>query len=427
MTEKISITTTSTSATTGVPPELSPYHLHPSYNPGVLITSVLLTHENYKEWSTELRNSLQAKQKLGFIDGTISKPSEDSPDLARWLAVNSMIVGWIHTSIDSKVRSTVAHVPDAHKLWESLKLRFSVKNGTRVHQLQDAIANCKQDGQSVLEYYGRLTKLWEELQNLKTICTCTCAAAADIEKDKEDACVHKFLFGLDDSRFMSIRSRITDEDPLPDLNLVYSRVIREEQNMITTRSTEQRTDALGFSDKNETSKDLSFSVNNSTPSRSRSPARTCTHCGRTGHYISEWFLVHGFPEWYLERQNNSTSGTRGGRGGRSNSNRGRGGRGRANATQASTSINADQIASLITLLQNQQSNLSSERLSGKTTLTDVIIDTGASHHMTGNLALLHDVHDISTSSVLWPNGRNSSATKQGTLQLSKDYMLHDVL
>lgn len=195
----MSITPTITSATPvtmEVSSEISPYYLHPSDNPGALITSVHLMHDNYQEWSTELRNSLQAKQKLGFIDGTMSKPSDDSPDLLRWLAANSMTVGWIRTSIDPKIRSTVTHVPEAHKLWESLRLRFSVKNGTRIHQLQDAITNCKQDGQSVLEYYGRLTKLWEELQNLKTTrtCTCTCAAAADIEKDKEDARVHKFLF-----------------------------------------------------------------------------------------------------------------------------------------------------------------------------------------------------------------------------------------
>ena len=413
--------------TQGVPPVLSPYYLHPSDNPGALITSVLLTHDNYPEWSTELRNSLQAKQKFGFIDGTITKPTDDSPDSARWLAANSMIVGWIRTSIDPKVRSTVTHVPDAHKLWETLRFRFSVTNGTRVHQLQDAITNCKQDGQSVLEYYGRLTKLWEELQNLKISRTCTCAAAANIEKEKEDARVHKFLFGLDDSRFLSISSRITDEDPLPDLNIVYSRVIREEQNMVATRSKEQRSDALGFSAKTESSKDLAV-PSDSIASRSRDPARTCTHCGRKGHDITECFLVHGYPEWFLERQNNAPSGNRGGRGGRFNSNRGCG-RGRANATQASTStqFNSDQIASLITLLQNQQSNLSSERLSGKTTLTDVIIDTEASHHMTGDLALLHDVQDIASSSVLCPNGRYSQATKHGTLRLSKDYALHEVL
>ena len=165
-----------------------------------------------------------------------------------------MIVGWIRTSVDPKVRSTVTFVADAHKLWETLTARFSVKNSARIHQIQDAITNCRQDGQSVLDYYGRLTKLWEEMQNLRTSRPCTCDDAADIEKEREDARVHKFLFCLDDSRFLSIRSRITDEDPLPDLNSVYSQVIREEQNMVNSHAKEQHSEALGFSVKTEPSR-----------------------------------------------------------------------------------------------------------------------------------------------------------------------------
>ena len=149
----INPSTTTTTTTAAATHASSPYYLHPSDNPGSLITSVSLTSDNYSEWSTELRNSLQAKHKFGFIDGTIPKP-ESEPDLSRWLAANSMIVGWIRTSIDAKVRLTVTYVPEAHKLWETLRFRFSVKNGTRMHQLQDAITNCRQDGQSVLEYYG---------------------------------------------------------------------------------------------------------------------------------------------------------------------------------------------------------------------------------------------------------------------------------
>ena len=146
------LSTATSSSTNPTPPNVidaSPYYLAPSDNLGALITSVLLTHENYSEWSTELRNSLQAKRKTGFIDGTIVKP-ETEPDLSRWLATNSMIVGWIRTSIDSKVRSTVTHVPEAKKLWEMLRFRFSVKNGTRLHQLQDEITHCKQDGNQFL-------------------------------------------------------------------------------------------------------------------------------------------------------------------------------------------------------------------------------------------------------------------------------------
>lgn len=168
-----------------------PYYLHPSNNPGVLITSVLLRGDNYTEWATEFSNSIQAKRKFGFINGTIPKPTT-KPDLSRWQNTNSMLVGWIRTSIDPKIRSTVSFVPDAHKLWDTLQRRFSVKNGVRVHQIRDEINTCQQNGQTVIEYYGRLTKLWEELDNLTTTRACTCEASADIEKEKEEIRVHKF-------------------------------------------------------------------------------------------------------------------------------------------------------------------------------------------------------------------------------------------
>ena len=47
--------------------------------------------------------------------------------------------------------------------------------------------------------------------------------------------------------------------------------------------------------------------------------------------------------------------------------------------------------------------------------------------MTGDLSLLHDVSDIQPSSVTFPNGQRSKATKYGKLRLSEDYVLQDVL
>ena len=135
------ITTTNSSPTTP-PKSETPYKLHPSDNPGALITPVILKGDKYSEWATEIWNSLHAKQKIGFLDGTIQKPSTN-PDLSRWTASNSMIVGWIRTSIEPQVRSTISHASDAHQLWDSLKRRFSIKNGVRKHLIQDEITNCK--------------------------------------------------------------------------------------------------------------------------------------------------------------------------------------------------------------------------------------------------------------------------------------------
>lgn len=88
---------------------------------------------------------------------------------------------------------------------------------------------------------------------------------------------------------------------------------------------------------------------------------------------------------------------------------------------------SDQISALISLLQNQQSHLSTDRMSGKPSLTDVIIDTGASHHMTGYISLLRDLRDTPPSMVKFPNGGASQSTKSGTLSLNSQRSLLDVL
>lgn len=242
-----------------------------------LITLVLSNH--YSEWATVLSNLLQAKQKLGFINGFVSKPATYL-DLSGWLATNSMIVGWIRTSIDPTILTTVTFVPEAHKLWESLPQRFSVKSGFRIHLLQDESSNCRQDGQFVQQYYRRLTKLWEVLINLKAFCVCSCDTSVDIEKGRQDGRVHKFLFGLDESRFYNIRSQIIDEDPLRDINKVYSRVIQEEQHNKTTRSREVKIEIIGFMAQSDNSKDETL---HAAASWSRDPNRFCIHYSRKGH------------------------------------------------------------------------------------------------------------------------------------------------
>jgi hypothetical protein len=134
----------------------------------------MLTGDNYNSWSTEMLNALQAKRKTGIINGAIRKPPADDQNFENWTAVNSMIVGWIRASIEPKVKSTVTFISDAHQLWIDLKQRFSVGNKVRIHQLIAQLATCRQDGQSVLDYYGRLSSLWEEYQIYKPITTCTC-------------------------------------------------------------------------------------------------------------------------------------------------------------------------------------------------------------------------------------------------------------
>ena len=123
------------------------------------------------------------------------------------------------------------------------------------------------------------------------------------------------------------------------------------------RAADTKQDTVGFSVKT----DLSTAHNTAAAavSRSRDPNRYCTHCKRTCHEALECFLLHGYPEWFLEQQQHRNSsqnfsGNRG-RGGRSSNSGGRG-RDRVNATSASVSAPAssstnDHISALISLLQ----------------------------------------------------------------------------
>lgn len=171
----------------------SPYALFGSDNPGAMITSVVLSGENYNQWANEMRNALQAKRKIGFINGTLKKPGVDDSNYDNWVAVNSMIIGWIRSSIDPKIKASVAFVNEASLLWSDLKERFSVGNKVRIHQIKAQLAACRQEGQSVLEYYGKLCVLWEELDVYRPLPMCTCGVAKEISKERDDDKVHQFI------------------------------------------------------------------------------------------------------------------------------------------------------------------------------------------------------------------------------------------
>ncbi|CAA7017403.1 unnamed protein product [Microthlaspi erraticum] len=253
--------------------------------PGSLNSTVLLREDNYTEWSTNIRNLLQEKQKIGFIDGSVPKPLTN-PDLALWIATNCIIVGWILKAIDPKVRSTVAYTNDPCKLWESLRRRFDVNNRIRVHELKAMISSCRQEGQSVKDYFGRLSKLWEELQSYKSTPDCSCYAAKYIEKEKEDERVHQFLMGLHRNGFGSIRLSIISQDPLQDLNKVYSLVIEEEQRFQAAKSKELKPEQV------------------QQHVRPQRKDMYCSHCESRGHDTEKCYAIHGYPESWHERQKN---------------------------------------------------------------------------------------------------------------------------
>jgi len=50
-------------------------------------------------------------------------------------------------------------------MWKNLKQRYALSNAPKIYQLKTKLADCKQGGLEVVEFYSQLMGLWSELEN----------------------------------------------------------------------------------------------------------------------------------------------------------------------------------------------------------------------------------------------------------------------
>ena len=71
-----------------------------------------LVSEIYPTWAKSMQIALSAKNKLGFIDGTLtlSPIMAKSPLLVQaWTRCNNMVVSWILNSVSPKILASVVY------------------------------------------------------------------------------------------------------------------------------------------------------------------------------------------------------------------------------------------------------------------------------------------------------------------------------
>ncbi|CAH9100587.1 unnamed protein product [Cuscuta europaea] len=147
-----------------------------------------------------------------------------------------MIVAWIFNTIDPSLRSSISYRDSARDLREDIRQRFSVGNGVKIYQLKCELTDCKQrSGESIMTYFNRLKKLWDDVNDYDALPSCSCngcrcGITVALLKRRADNQVREFLMGLGlEPYYAAVRSNLLGRDTLPSLNLVYSRLIQEEE------------------------------------------------------------------------------------------------------------------------------------------------------------------------------------------------------
>ncbi|XP_022873280.1 uncharacterized protein LOC111392220 [Olea europaea var. sylvestris] len=161
----------------------SPYFLHHSDSPGLVLVSQQLTGENHGSWSRTMTIALSVKNKLSFIDGSMKEPEFTYSDLNNaWIRNNNIVISWILNSVSKEISASVIYASIAYEIWNDLKERFQQSNGPRIFQLRKDLINLNQDQNSVSTYFTKLKTLWEELAISDPIVTVENAVVEELRK-----------------------------------------------------------------------------------------------------------------------------------------------------------------------------------------------------------------------------------------------------
>ncbi|WKA02856.1 hypothetical protein VitviT2T_021008 [Vitis vinifera] len=103
---------------------LDPFSLHHSDHPGMVLVSKVLEGDNYSTWSQAMRISLSAKDKIGFVIGSIKPPSSTDDSFPSWQRCNDMVISWLLNSIHPDIASSVIYAETAVEIWADIRERF---------------------------------------------------------------------------------------------------------------------------------------------------------------------------------------------------------------------------------------------------------------------------------------------------------------
>lgn len=284
----------------------------------MLLVPVQFDGTGYRSWRRGVLRALSVKNKSGFIDGSCTKPAENSLQLRQWQICDDMVTSWILNSLSKEISDSVEYVNNSTELWKELEDRYDQTNGAKLYQIQKEIDDLTQGVLDITVYYTRMKKLWEELSalNTKSLCTCicTCSAKDNMHKAEQDRRLIQFLMGLNEV-YTVIRGNILMMNPLPSMAQAFSLLIHEEKqrefrpasrmpmdstslnvNSVNTgRGSTGRSYRTNFPNSNSGNNNNyggngSFSGNGNNRN-----VIVCEYCKKQGHTKEKCYKLHGYP------------------------------------------------------------------------------------------------------------------------------------
>ncbi|XP_075106767.1 uncharacterized protein LOC142179790 [Nicotiana tabacum] len=400
-----------------------PLFVHPSDTPSSILIPVKLTgSENYGLWRRSMRIALQAKRKLGFVLGTCKKDSFELALHEDWETYNAIMLSWIMNTVSPELLSGIMYASDAHLVWEDLRERFDKVNRVRIFQLHREIATISQGTDSVSAYFTKLKELWAEYDAMVPI-----PNSKEYVEHLQQQRLMQFLSGLNET-YDQARRQILMKTIEPTLNQAYALIIEDEsQNSNLTVGNKGDPIAIQVGKGQPT-----MQINRY---KGKKPFVKCEYCNKSGHSKENCYKLVGYPNDFKNRKTYAANITTGVFGNDKPTQECEG-KGSNDALKAGPYFTEDQYRQILSMLNKEIPKCQANMVGMATSLmtnfpcTKWIIDSGATHHIAGELEALvvkDKVNIHSNKHVHLPAGEKANVSHIGKEIILDKVELDDVL
>ncbi|KAL2895195.1 Retrovirus-related Pol polyprotein from transposon RE1 [Bienertia sinuspersici] len=128
----------------------SPYYIHPSDSQYKLVPTIFYGSA-YNDWKRSVMIGLSAKNKLGFIDGSIPKPLDNVVLAKAWERCNNTVISWFIQVLHPIIARSILYFDTAREVWRNLEERFGQTLGTQIYSIPQQISELEQGNDSISE------------------------------------------------------------------------------------------------------------------------------------------------------------------------------------------------------------------------------------------------------------------------------------
>ena len=140
-----------------------------------------LAADNFPLWKAQVMPPLRERQLVGFLDGTVKKPSETldvegvnakgekevqvvaNPAYMAWVAQDQQVLGFLLSSLTRGVLMQVSTLEHTADVWAALTAMYSSQSRAQVMQIRMQLHSTQKRDMRVTEYFARMRSLGDAM------------------------------------------------------------------------------------------------------------------------------------------------------------------------------------------------------------------------------------------------------------------------